>query len=345
MKESPFSEDVMLRAAALAEERFAHVDGAHPVMVALRELALPWFAREVEQGEAVVDMPDSEVAGDDGQADPVDLLQGEIKLPSLPQVVIELQQVIDNPESSAEDVAVVVSRDASLSAFLLKLVNSAFYNFPSQVDTISRAVTVVGTKQLSAMAMGASVLDTFKEVPPQVLDMQNFWRHSIAVGLIAQRLAEQAGHADAERFFVCGLLHDIGRLALFSLKPAKALAILRHSRAKQIPVYAAEAQIVGFDHAKLGGMLLRKWNFPFSLTMGVLYHHLPEKSEKFIEPHFVHVADIIAKGLGISTNSGFFVPPLSEVAWQRTGLQVEALASVEKDLQEVLKEMVGVLFE
>lgn len=339
-------EQIFAKATEICEERFVFVDKAHPAMEALFALSVQWVAREIALGHQVGTASGDITLTEDASStvDPVDILQEDMKLPSVPEIVLELQKVVDDPESSAEEVAAVVSKDASLSAFLLRLVNSAFYNFPSQIDTISRAVTVVGTKQLTTMAIGASVLELFDEVPGNILDIGMFWKHSIAVGTIARKLAEFAGEDDAERFFVCGLLHDLGRLALFSVKPQKALAIVRRAKEDRIPLYAAEARVLGFDHAKLGGMLLRKWNFPFSLTMGLLYHHLPEKSEKFIEPHIVHLADIIANGLGFSTSGEYFIPPMSEEAWNRIGLSVEQLQLLEKDLYGTLQDLFGVLF-
>lgn len=331
---------------SLCDRRFRYADSDHPVSGVLYDMALRWCLRNVAPCAAIPSSrPEQVKDSDHGPVDPLDVLQGEMKLPSLPQMVTELQKVINDPESSASDVAAVVSRDAGLSAFLLRLVNSAYYSFPSQIDTISRAVTVVGTKQLSNMALGVAVMDMFGDAGKGRFDIKAFWKHSIAVGIISQRLAERIGLPDPERYFVCGLLHDLGRAALFTARPVKAAVIMQLALEKGIPLYAAEAEVVGFDHAKLGGMLLRKWNFPFSVTMGVLHHHLPEKSEKFMEPNIVHVADIMAKAIGLTATAEQLVPPLSEVAWKRTGLFAADLLGVEDGLDVLLDEMFSVLLQ
>lgn len=354
-------QDSLVHAAKVCAARFRFADTRLPVNAALFDMALRWCLKDADACALSPDVASAGMAGASGMTDasgmtgvtgtgadhtsldPLDVLQGDMKLPSLPQIVLELQQTIDNPESSACDVAAVVSRDAGLSAFLLRLVNSAFYSFPSQIDTISRAVTVVGMKQLSNMALGVAAMDAFKEAGTGRFDMQSFWKHSIAVGSIAQRLAERAKLPEPERYFVCGLLHDIGRAALCTSRPGKASRIMQVALEKRIPLYAAEAEVVGFDHARLGGILLRKWNFPFSVTMGVLHHHIPEKSEKFLEPHVVHVADIMAKALGLSSTEEAFVPPLSDEAWNRTGLSVADLQAVENELDALLADMFSVL--
>ncbi|WBF65937.1 HDOD domain-containing protein [Desulfovibrio subterraneus] len=350
--------DPLVHAAKVCAARFKFADNRHPVNAALFDMALRWCLKDTEACTLSPDVAPAGVTGAPGMTgspvmtgagadrtslDPLDVLQGDMKLPSLPQIVLELQLIINNPESSACDVAAVVSRDAGLSAFLLRLVNSAFYSFPSQIDTISRAVTVVGMKQLSNMALGVAAMDAFKEAGTGRFDMKSFWKHSIAVGSIAQRLAERAKLPEPERYFVCGLLHDIGRAALCTSRPGKASRIMQVALEKRIPLYAAEAEVVGFDHARLGGILLRKWNFPFSVTMGVLHHHLPEKSEKFLEPHVVHVADIMAKAIGLASTEEALVPPLSEEAWSRTGLSVADLQAVENELDALLADMFSVL--
>ncbi len=332
------------RAEDLCEHRFRFADRKHPAVRAMHVMGVRWCAQDLAACTRIA-APHAPEDGDGGTGtvDPLDLLRDDLALPSLPQVITELQQVIANPESSAGDVADVVSKDAGLSSFLLRLVNSAFYSFPSQIDTISRAVTVVGMQQLGTMAMGVSVVEMFREAGGNGLQLAEFWKHSLAVGRIARGLAEQAGLADAERFFVCGLLHDVGRLVLHMLKPVKAQAMLRLASQRQIPLYAAEAELAGFDHARLGGMLLRKWNFPFSLTMGVLYHHLPEKSETYLEPHIVHLADAMAKALGLCSSSESLVPPLSDEAWRRCSLTPADLYAVEADLRAELDELFGML--
>lgn len=276
-------------------------------------------------------------------SDPTSLLEGDVVLPALPQVVVELQRVLGDPESSADDVAGVIRCDAGLSAFLLRLVNSAFYSFPSQIETISRAVALVGMRQLGSLALGASILDMFKAAKTPGMNVETFWKHGLAVGGIAQGLARRVGLPEPEHHFVCGLLHDVGRVLLHAECPALEDKALTLARTRCVPLYEAEARVAGFDHARLGGMLLRKWNFPFSLTMGVLCHHIPEKSERFVEPHVVHVADVMANALGICAAPGGFVPPLSDAAWRRAGIDVSDLQRVEAELGPTLEELFGML--
>lgn len=275
--------------------------------------------------------------------DPLDILRKEHQLPALPQVFLELQQAINATNTSADDLAEIISQDPSLTAFLLRMVNSAFYSLPMQIDTISRAVTVVGVNQLSTLAVGTSVMSLFKDVPPEVLDMEQFWKHSVACGLIARRLCRSTGKGDPERAFVAGLLHDIGQLILLQAEPERAAAVLSHARSKDVLLYAEEKKLLGFDHATLGGMLLRKWNFPFILVASVLEHHQPKENQKEPEPGLVHCAETIATGLGIGSSGEFFVQPPNTKVWESMGLTPDRIDEMIEDLDEELDEAFGIL--
>jgi putative nucleotidyltransferase with HDIG domain len=275
--------------------------------------------------------------------DPLDILRKEHQLPALPQVFLELQQAINAPATSADDLASIISQDPSLTAFLLRMVNSAFYSLPMQIDTISRAVTVIGVNQLSTLAVGTSVMALFKDVPAEVLDMEQFWKHSIAVGLIARRLCRITGKGDPERAFVAGLLHDIGQLILLQAEPERAAGVMVHARSKDVLLWVEEKKLLGFDHATLGGMLLRKWNFPFVLVSAVLEHHMPKENQKEEEPALVHCAETIATALGIGSSGEYFIQPPNPAVWEAMNLTVERLTEMIEDLDEELEEAFTVL--
>ncbi|WP_272699286.1 HDOD domain-containing protein [Desulfovibrio sp. Fe33] len=277
--------------------------------------------------------------------DPLDILRKDHQLPALPQVFLELQQAIGSRSTSADDLAEIISQDPGLTAFLLRMVNSAFYSLPMQIDTISRAVTVVGVNQLSTLAVGTSVMSLFKDVPADVIDMEQFWKHSICCGLIARRLCRMSGKGDPERAFVSGLLHDIGQLILLQVEPERATAVHAHARAKDAVLFAEEKTLLGFDHATLGGMLLRKWNFPYVLVSAVLEHHHPKLGHKEAEPLLVHCAETLATGLGVGSSGEFFVQPPSPEAWASMNFTPEQMDEMVEDLDEELEEAFSILLD
>ncbi|NIV98483.1 HDOD domain-containing protein, partial [Candidatus Saccharibacteria bacterium] len=144
------------------------------------------------------------------------LTKEKITLPEIPSIVFELNEVIANPLSSAEDIAQVVNRSPSLTALLLKIVNSPFYGFPSKIDKISLAVTLIGTREISGLALGISLVSLFNNIPKELLSMYSFLRHSLACGIFSRILAAHKSLPQTEQLFVSGLLHDLGRLILYS---------------------------------------------------------------------------------------------------------------------------------
>jgi len=332
--------------------RFRHANHEHPAMQALLVLAMARAETrpelfKVAQQRGSHAATQSRLSGADGrQVDPVEIVSRGIKLHALPRVVLELQQAIDDPASSAEDLARIISLDPGLSAYLLRIVNSAMYSFPSRIDTISRAVAMLGTRQISVLAIGVSVFKSYSERPVAALDFERFWRHSIACAILSRAVAGLCGKSPPERYFVAGLLHDVGRLAIFEAVPDLARQVVETMEAQGLQLVQAEQAVLGFDHAKLGAILLRKWNFPVNLAGAVFHHHAPCKSAKttnYDEASVVHVADILSKALGYGTTPTFFVPALDPQAWESLGLRRADLARLERELDERFEEAMASL--
>lgn len=257
-----------------------------------------------------------------------DLINGTLDIPSLPMIFTRIDEAVNNPRSSLADIGRIISEDSSLTARLLKIVNSALYSFPNKIETISRAVTVVGTQQLRDLALATSVMKLFRGIPPDLIDMEAFWRHSIACGIAARVLAALKREANIERFFVAGILHDIGRLVLCIKNPDWMRAALGRCHASGELLYAVENEELGFDHAAVGRVLLESWKLPASLVETVACHHNPEAARRFpVEAANVHLADIIAHAMQLGSTGERLVPTLSSVAWERTGVADGQLAA------------------
>jgi len=260
---------------------------------------------------------------------PRDLLRGYVEVSSLPMIHIRLDEAINNPRKSMADIAKIIREDPGLTARLLRIVNSAFYNFPSRVDTISQAVTIIGTQQLGALALATSVMQLFKGIPEEFVSMDSFWRHSVACGLAARVIGTLRREPNPERLFVAGILHDIGRLVMFTKATDGSRDAFVRARDQNILLVDAERDAVGFTHAVVGGVLLQTWKLPGILEEVVMFHHNPQAATKFpMETSIVHIADIIAHAMELGSSGEHFVPPLNGEAWERLGLQISVLPSV-----------------
>lgn len=264
---------------------------------------------------------------------PSELIQGSVRLSSPPLIYQRLVEVINHPRGGSADVAAVVMEDPALTARLLKVVNSAFFSFPRPVETVSQAVTVVGTSQIRDLALGTSVVELFKDVPEELVDMDGFWRHSLACGVGARALAGLRREGNVERFFVAGILHDLGKLIIYQQCPDDARTVLEEARKGNTLVHLAERKILGFDHGQVGEALLDQWHMPQSLREALRYHHSPRRASRYpVETSAVHVADILAIALRFGNGGEAFVPPISPEAWEALALDLGYLASTVEEM-------------
>lgn len=259
---------------------------------------------------------------------------------SLPQTFHRLQEVVQNPDSSMSDIGEVLMADQALSARILQLANSSFYGFPSRIETISHAVTMIGAEQMVALVQGTCVASIFNHVPRELANMELFWKHSIACGVTARIVASRRREPNTERFFLLGLLHDIGRLVIFQHLPEQAAAALEIAGRENKLLHQAEAGVLGFDHATVGYDLLRTWKLPSRLCEPIKMHHSYNAASLYpIETAILHTADVIVNALRCGTSGERYVPPLHGPHWDLAGLGVEMIAPLAKEVHRQLEEV------
>src|ERR1035438_10349329 len=151
-----------------------------------------------------------------------ELVKGVGDLVTLPDVFIRIDQLVEDPDSTIDDIVKVVSQDPSFTVRLLRIANSPFYGFSSTIETVSRAVTLIGTSHVRNLALSTSVSRTFAGLPNELVSMDNFWHHSLYCALTARILAHRVRKSDPEAVFTAGLLHDIGELVIFNRLPKEA---------------------------------------------------------------------------------------------------------------------------
>jgi HD-like signal output (HDOD) protein len=301
---------------------FSHVDMGHPAIKEIFKIAVQYRCRN-NLVEVASDLPitDEEIPLESRKIDFIDMLnKKKIILPEIPAVVFELNEVIANPLSSAANIAEVVNQSPSLTALLLKIVNSSFYDFPSKIDKVSHAVSLIGTREISGLALGITILSVFKNIPKEVIDMYGFLKHSLACGILARVLAAHLNSSQTEQLFVSGLLHDLGRLILYIHFPKESHNIITRSRNRSKLLYKEEKDYLGCNHAQLGKHLMKQWKLPAMLENSVLYHHKPSAAQQPVPATIVHLADVIANSLGIGSSGERFVPSLDYAALENLDL-------------------------
>ncbi len=204
-------------------------------------------------------------------------------LVSLPEIVARANELLDSPTARVEEISEVINHDPVIAARILKLVNSAFYNFPSRIDTISRAITIIGTIELRNLILASTVTKSFDKISSDLIDMDSFWCHSVFCGLTAKKLSELCKTGNSETLFLTGLRHDIGNLILLTYFPEQALKIFERVKKSNQSLIEIEGQVLGFSTAELGAALLQNWQLPKNLWHPILFQHSPESAQDYTD--------------------------------------------------------------
>lgn len=258
-------------------------------------------------------------------------------LVSPPDVCMRLFELIHSPKSDSRDIAGVVSVDPNLTARLLRMANSSFYNLSGKIDTVSRAVTIIGNGELYSLVLSISAVKSFTNIPNDIVTMETFWRHSVYTGLLARALARRVNMLHPERMFVAGLLHDIGSLVLYHYRAETMRDILLVANGDEEVMYHAENETLGFTHAGLAGGLLAEWNLPEELQQAVTWHHEPGCAQNArLEAHLLHLANIMVNE---SEQGNFVAAPVdstrvNEAILEETGLTEEGLYAAFEEAAE-----------
>ncbi len=254
------------------------------------------------------------------------LARNASRLVSLPEVYLRAREALQGEDSSLAEIADIIACDPGMTARLLRIANSAFFGFTAKVQTVARAINILGTQQVHDLLLATSVSGAFGRLPAELVDVRDFWRRSVCCGAGARLLAARCNVLDSERLFVEGLLHDIGHLVMYQQIPDEAGAALRLARDTRQPVHRVERERLNCDYAEVGAELLRLWQMPPSLQESVRRHIEPERATDYpLEAAIVHVAWRLTEADGDAESAAARVSP---AAWHTTGLDPACLADV-----------------
>ncbi|HEX8404108.1 MAG TPA: HDOD domain-containing protein [Duganella sp.] len=253
-------------------------------------------------------------------------------LPSLPAVVMELLNSIDQDDVDISVLAKKVSYDQALTAKTLRLANSSLYGLQVKVTTIQQAITYLGFQTTRNLITAAAVTGCFAEGHCPGFDHKAFWRHSIATAACAKVLARQM-RFNQDYAFTAGLLHDIGRLVLVSCFPNQYSVTIAYRAEHDCYLLEAERKVLGVDHVDAGMALAEHWNFSDTMRLAIGGHHDPEAPGAGFLASIIHVADAIVHALDLAQMRDDLVPPVSTVAWNALGLDEEIYLQVFRETE------------
>ncbi|MCA8950027.1 MAG: HDOD domain-containing protein [Planctomycetes bacterium] len=268
------------------------------------------------------------------------LVNNTIELPTMPEVLLKLNEVMANPEASADEVADVVSKDPAVATNLLRIVNSAYYGLQVRVSAVSLAISVMGFNMTKKVALKAAVFTTFGKRRDKIqhFDASAFWKHAVFTG-VASRVLGQASTAFADKhgedLYIAGLLHDIGKIILMERMAPRYLAMLRKAVGAGRPELEVEHEEFGFTHADVGSVLAIKWFLPEDLAIAIRYHHHPT-DDPFHRSlsSLIHLADQLAWGAGKPSTIGTVPAGLDHEVYDQIGLTPDGVEALLPQIEE-----------
>lgn len=204
---------------------------------------------------------------------PSALVEELTHLLSLPEIYLRLQQTIDDPAHTREQLADVLGHDPALCVRVLRIANSAYYGFPREIETVADAVALIGESELRNLVLATSVIGTMGKLEFPGVDLGAFWEHSLLTGIGGRLIARRVPGVNAENLFLGGLLHDIGVLVIYQWDAPLAAAVQQQSEQRHQLRDQAEREVLGFDHAEVGAALLERWGLPQELEEMARCHH------------------------------------------------------------------------
>jgi len=201
------------------------------------------------------------------------LVENVLQLISLPEIYLRLQQTIDDPEHSREQIAEIIAYDPSLSARVLRIANSSYYSFAREIETVSSAVGIIGELDLRNLVLATTVVGSMSALKYRGINIDEFWLHSLRCGITARLIAKKTGGPESEILFLAGMLHDIGILVIYQQDEVLADAVKRQIEEQHQLRDQAERELMGFDHAEVGALLIEAWGLSEALSELTRCHH------------------------------------------------------------------------
>ncbi|MBL8748924.1 MAG: HDOD domain-containing protein [Planctomycetes bacterium] len=268
------------------------------------------------------------------------LVNDTIELPTMPEVLVKLNEVMANVDASAADVANVVTRDPAVSTNILRIVNSAYYGLQVRVSSVSLAISVMGFNMTKKVALKAAVFSAFgkRREKIQHFDPVAFWKHAIYAGTAARAIGSAStvfADRHPEDLYIAGLLHDIGKIILMEKVAPRYLAMLRKSVQQQRPETAVEVEDFGFTHADVGSVLAIKWSLPEELAIAIRYHHAPSRDPFHRSlSSLIHLSDQLAWRAGQPSTVGPVLAAMEPDVFGQIGVDAAQVESILPQIQE-----------
>ena len=267
------------------------------------------------------------------------------EVPTLPIVYQQLFSKMSNPNVSVPQLAEIVTKDQALVTKILKLVNSAFYGYKKEINTISRAMVILGFRTVRNAALAISVFDYVSGAEEDSrFPVEDFWKHSLCTASVCKVLGERVGIKQQEETFVAGLLHDIGKMIMMKYFPDDFGEVCGYAHEHNISWSQAEEKLLNVNHTAVARAVLRSWNFPANLVEAVQFHHSLSSGSSY--PGLValtHVGDLVSYELDMGAPSSLAHPTPDARALKELGMSFEDIMKNKELFMEETKQSLDIL--
>ena len=270
-----------------------------------------------------------------------ELVQSCTSVFTLPEIYSRVRDVVDDPHATREDLANAFKLDPALSVRLLRIANSPQYGAPKQIDTITHGIKLIGLQAVKDLVAETTVGRTFSGIPVHLMDALKFWRKSVFCALLAEKIAKSCGIDDNERFFVEGLLRDIGHFVLYQTVPQRAQSALIEAGYLEASLAEVEQSNIGCDFAEVGAELIWSWDMPVHIEQAVRCQLSPKDAGEFaLDASIVHLAGVVVDQEELEPNKRREVLPFHSFAISTTKFAANHLPALLTEVHAQLQRTV-----
>ncbi len=244
------------------------------------------------------------------------------RLPAFPATVHKVTSLINNQDSSLSELVDVIRLDQAITANILRICNSAYFGLRHKVDNVHDAIMYLGKQNVVRAVLAAGCSRFFKDTPGYEAEAKDLWEHAVGSALLSQILAKKILQHEDSQLFTAALLHDIGKVILGEFVSEKYHEIKNTMSTRHCSFLEAEEEVLGLNHAEIGGVITAAWKFHLNIQQAVAYHHRPARYPSIESPipWLIHLADkgCLMMGIGLGTD-GLLYHGLDE-AMSRLGI-------------------------
>ena len=248
-------------------------------------------------------------------------------LPSLPSLYVELVEALESEDSSVKQIGNIIAKDPSLTAKMLKMVNSSFFGLPQRVSNPAKAVSLLGLDLVQTIVLASGTFEKFNQLKLKGFSIESLWDHAMKTAVLAKTISQDTGleRRDVDMAFMAGLLHDIGKLLIAANMPDDYRCVLDYMSVHAGSMASAENHVIGTTHAAIGAYLLGLWGLPDPIIDAVAFHHRPgiKSSGKLGTTGIAHIADAFANASSHLAERGYIADGLDWEYLESVGLSAK----------------------